>query len=241
MPGGERLPEHDADPPYVGCGRGRLPRQAFGGDVGQRPRNVADSGERVELRHLGEPEVEEAHVDPVGLREQDVRRLDVAMDDPLAVRVCQRVEDLRGRLDRFCIVQLVGVERVPQRSSRHVLVGDVDVARIARQRIDPLAAGMAERGSSTRLPFGPFGDPALPHDHLQRDVEPCPFVPREPHMAHPTRAERPERAVSSEYQVGCESGRSHLRFYFAPSRTPFAAEPRDRFDVGMNPSDGMDS
>ncbi len=212
----ECLPEDDADAPHIGGGGGRLSGQALGGDIGQGPRNVADGGERVELGHLGQAEVEKAHVDPVPLREQHVGRLDVAMDDPLPVGMRQGVEHLGGRLDRFVVVQLAGVESVAQRPSRHVLVCDVDMARVARQRVDPLAAGMPERSRGTSLALGALGDPALPHHHLQGDVQPVSLVTREPHMAHPARAERPKGAVSSEYQVGCESGGSHVRFYFAP-------------------------
>ena len=37
--------------------------EPLGRDVGERPGHVADRGQRVELRHLREPEVEQAHVD----------------------------------------------------------------------------------------------------------------------------------------------------------------------------------
>jgi len=42
---------------------GGQPLQPFRRDVGERSRDVAEPGERVELGHLGEPEVEQAHVD----------------------------------------------------------------------------------------------------------------------------------------------------------------------------------
>ena len=64
----------------------------------------------------------------VGLAEQDVRRLDVAVDDPAAVGVRERVEHLRRRLDRLGVVELAGCERLAHRAARDVLVGDVDVA-----------------------------------------------------------------------------------------------------------------
>ena len=55
------------------------------------------AGERVELGHLRQPEVEQPHVDLAGLGEQDVRRLHVAVDDPAPVGVRERLGDLRAR------------------------------------------------------------------------------------------------------------------------------------------------
>ena len=118
MAAGERLPEHDADRPDIGAGGRRLAGEPLGRDVGQGARDVADRGQRVELVHLGEPEVEQAHVDRVALAEQDVRRLDVAVDDAAAVRVRERVQHLCGRLDRLGVVELAGGERLAQGPAR---------------------------------------------------------------------------------------------------------------------------
>ena len=87
------------------------PAQPLGRDVGERAGNVAERRQRVELGHLGEPEVEQANVDraplaALRLGEQDVRGLDVAMDDAAPVGVCERLGDLRGDLDRGSVVQL---------------------------------------------------------------------------------------------------------------------------------------
>ena len=114
--------------------------------------------------------------------------------------------------------------RLAQGAARDVLVGDVDVARVARERVDPLAARMAQRGCGARLALGPLGDAALADDHLQRDVETVALVAREPDMTHPTGAQRPQRPVPSEDQLVCDGGRGHVRFYFVPRRSPFAAE-----------------
>src|SRR5207244_776983 len=96
---GEGLPEQDADRPDVRRGPRRPAAQPLRRDVRQRARNVTGGGERLLLRDEREPEVEQTdgYVRAVG--EQDVRRLDVAVDDPAPVGVRQPVEDLRGRLD----------------------------------------------------------------------------------------------------------------------------------------------
>ncbi len=123
----ECFPEDDAEPPHVGgrcCGEALQPLRR---DVRERARDVAERGQRVELGHLRQPEVEEPHVDDRRLGEQHVRRLDVAVDDSPPVRVRERVGDLAADLERCAVVELTGAERFAHRASRHVLVGDVDV------------------------------------------------------------------------------------------------------------------
>jgi hypothetical protein len=127
MLSGERLPEEHAEAPDVGGGRGGEALQSLGGDIGERPGDVAERRERVELRHLREAEVEQPHVDPGRLGEQDVRGLHVTVDDSPAVGVGQRLCDLSGRLDRALVVELARPHRLAQRAARDVLVGDIDV------------------------------------------------------------------------------------------------------------------
>ncbi len=190
MPAGESLPEDDADGPDVGGGGRLVAVEALGRDVGERPGHVSDRRQRVELGHLCEPEVEQADVDLVRFAEQDVRRLHVAVDDAAAVGVRERVQQLRGGLDGLAVPELAGGERLAERAAGHVLVGDVDVAGVARKRIDALAAGMAQGGGGARLALGPLGDSAFPDHHLERDVEAVALVPGEPDVSHPTGAQR---------------------------------------------------
>jgi hypothetical protein len=184
MAAGKRLPQHHAHRPDVGGRRRLLAVEPLGRDIGERSGHVAHGGERVELGHLGEPEVEEAHVDPVGLAEEDVGRLHVAMDDPAAMGVRERVEHLRSGFDGSAVVELARRERLAERAAGDVLVGDVDMPRVARERVDALAARMAERGGGAGLTLGALGDPAFPDHHLQRDVQAVALVAREPHVAH---------------------------------------------------------
>jgi hypothetical protein len=145
MLAGERLPENDAEPPDVGRrGRGQ-PLQPLRGDIRERAGDVAERGERVELRHLREPEVEQPHVDVRRLGEEDVGRLHVAVDDPAAVRVRERLRDLAAHLEGGAVVELAAAQRLAHRATGHVLVRDIDVRRVAREREDALAARVAER------------------------------------------------------------------------------------------------
>ena len=115
----EGLPEQHADGPDVALRRGLASVESLRRDVGQRSRDVADGGEGVGAVELRETEVEQLHGELVAILEEDVRRLHVPVDDPGAVGVRERVEDLSGDLD--------GVARRrsrPQRiASRKVLPG----------------------------------------------------------------------------------------------------------------------
>ena len=63
---------------------------------------------------LREAEVEQPHRDLLALGEEHVRGLDVAVDDPARVRVGERVEHLRRRLDGGRVVELAA--RIASRS-----------------------------------------------------------------------------------------------------------------------------
>ena len=65
---------------------------------------------------------------------------------------------------------------------------------VARERVDALAARMAQRGGGPRLALGALGRLALAGDHLERDVEAALLVPGKPDLAHPARAERAQQA-----------------------------------------------
>ena len=123
------------------------------------------------------------------------------MHDPACVGVRERLGDLAGHLDRGAVVELAGAQRLAQRAAGDVLVGDVDVGRIARQREDPLAARVAERGGGARLALGPMTALSLAGDDLQGDVEAAPLVAREPDMAHSAGAERLDRPVAAQEEL----------------------------------------
>ncbi len=129
------------------------------------------------------------------------------MDDSPSVRMREGFEHLRRDLDGAAVVEVARGECVPHRSAGDVLVGDVDVAGIAGERVDPLAARMPERRCRLRLTLGARGRLSLTGDHLQRDVEARLLVAREPDVAHPTRPKRAQRPVSAEDQLLGERGR----------------------------------
>ena len=84
--------------PDVGRGRRGAAVQPLGRDVGERARDVAERGQRVELRHLRETEVEQPHVDRCpDSASRTFDGLTSRWTMPLRVRVCERLGDLRRR------------------------------------------------------------------------------------------------------------------------------------------------
>src|SRR5262249_18196864 len=96
------------------------------------------------------------------------------------------------------------------------------------ERVDALAAGVAQRGGGARLALRPLGDTALSNHHLERDVQTIALVPREPYVSHASGAQRPQRSVPSQDQLLCDGWRGHVRFYFPPRRSP--APPGNAID-----------
>ena len=140
------------------------------------------------------------------LLDEHVRRLHVAVDDPEPVRVRERVEDLRRRLDGVAVAELAGAQRLAQRAALDVLVGDVDVAAVAAEVVGADAALVPEPRRRLHLARRPRGALALARDDLERDLEAGALVPGEPDGAGAAAAERPEGPVAVEDEVGGGKG-----------------------------------
>ena len=201
MSPGECLPEEDADRPDIGGPAGLLAGEPLGGDVRERSRDVPDRRERVGVLELGEPEVEQPDRDLVALLEHDVRGLHVAVDDALRVRVRERLEHLRGGLDRRPVVQHAAAKRLAQRAPGNVRVGDVDVALVAGERQRAQAARMPEPGGGVDLTLGARAGLALARDDLQRDVAAFVLVAGQPDRAPAAAAQGPERPIPAEDEM----------------------------------------
>ena len=201
VPAYESLPEHDTDRPDVARRIGFLACESLGCDVRERPRDVSDSRQRVRAVELRQTEVEKADRDRVAVLQEDVRRLDVTVDDARPVRMGERVENLRGDLDGATVTYVVSTEGVADGSPRDVLVGDVDVARVVADVVRAHAALVAKPPRRERLALRAGGRFPFPGDDLERDVEPGDLVPREPDGAVPAASQGPDGAVAVEDQL----------------------------------------
>ena len=83
------------------------------------------------------------------------------MHDSGAMRVGEGVENLRGDLDSVLVRDVVGAHRLAHRSPGHVLVCDVDVARVVTDVVGPHAAVVAKPPCGQRLPLGRELQPSL--------------------------------------------------------------------------------
>ena len=221
---GECLPEQDADRPDVGCGPGGLAAQPLRRDVGERSGHIPGGGQRLLLGDEREAEVEEPDREVDAVREQDVRRLHVAVDDPARVRVREPLEDLRGRFDRVGVVELAALERVTQRAAGDVLVGDVHVAFVPRQRVRAYAGRVTELGRGRGLALGAGARGARPRHDLQGDLAAVSLVVGMPDRPHAAAAERSQGPVAPEHEAGrslcCSCLRHPAHSFRAGGRTP---------------------
>src|SRR5581483_6613464 len=166
--------------------------------------------------------------DPGAVDEQHVRRLHVAVDDPVRVRVREALEDLRGRLDRLLVVEPALAERVAKGAAGEVLVGDVDVPLVAGERVRAHAGGVPEVRGGGRLALGARAGGAGPRDDLQRDVAVALLVARVPDGAHPAAAERAQGPVADEHEPAAgrvsRSLRHPVNSFPARAETPSVAK-----------------
>ena len=124
----ERLPQHHADGPDVRSRRRLAAREPLGRDVRERPGDIAGLGQRLSLRHLRETEVEHACRNSLAVHEQDVRGLDVPMQDAGGMSVGEPVAHLRAGLDRRVLGQPAATQGLAEGVPGDELVRDVDVA-----------------------------------------------------------------------------------------------------------------
>ena len=201
VPVGEGLPEQDADRPDVALRARIRAGESLGRDVGERAGDVADGGQRVRAVELREPEIEQPHGDLVAILEQDVRRLHVAMDDSGAMCVREGVEHLRGGGDRILVRESTRADRVAHGATRHVLVRDVDVARVVPDVVGAYAAVVAQPAGGEGFALRARRSLALARDDLQRDVEAVLLVQCEPDGARAARSERPHGPIAAEDEL----------------------------------------
>ena len=197
----ERLPEQDADSPDVALRRRLGPRKPLRSDVRESSRHVADRRQRVCAVELGEPEVQQADGDLVALLEQEIGGLDVAMDDSGPVRVGEGVEHLGGDLDRILVREAVRAHRLAQGAPGHVLVRDVDVARIVSDVVSAHTSFVAQPARRQSFTLGAGGGLSFAGDDLQRDVEARALVAGEPDGARAAASQRTDRPIATEDEL----------------------------------------
>src|SRR5204862_1200970 len=133
-----------------------------------------------------------------------------AVHDSARGRLAERLSDLRGRFEGYGVVHVAVAKRLPQRAARDVLVGDVDVARIPRERVGALAPGMPQSGGRGGLTLGAQCRLAFARHDLECHLDAGRLVAGEPYRAAAAAAERLQRAVAAENKLARRDGESRF-------------------------------
>src|SRR6185436_11304683 len=176
----------------------RADEQARLGDEARRPRVAV---RRARRRVQGQPEIENLDAPLAG--DEQVLRLQVAVDDAALVRGgkpardLNRVVDRLGRRDPPLLLQAVA-----QRLALEQLHHRVDDARFVADVVDGEDVGMIERGHRPRLALEAReaigGGVGLRGKDLDRDLAPEPRVVGAIDLAHAAPADRAEDLVRAE-------------------------------------------
>ena len=157
------LVEHRAERVEVAARVDVLAASLLGGHVGDGPHHGSRARElvlrarrrlqRVDARErpglLGQAEVEQLRLAAVG--HEDVRGLDVPVDDSLGVGRIERVGDLRPEVEDALRLHRLAADRVLQRLALHPLHHDEGVALVLGDVVDHADVRMREGGAGARL------------------------------------------------------------------------------------------
>jgi hypothetical protein len=118
------------------------------------------------------------------------------------MRVRETVEDLCGGLDGVAVPKGSRTQRVAQRPSRDVRIGDIDVRRIAAAGVGAEAANVVELCHCLRFSARARAGVSLARHDLDGDVAAALLVTSEPHRAGATAPEGPDSAEPAQEQGG---------------------------------------
>ena len=211
----EGLVEHHGEAVEVRRGAdapaGRLLRR----HVRQRPHHVARVCERVVADEVGDAEVGELRgrgraVVVVRVGDHDVRRLEVAVDDPARVCVRERVAKREADRDHVTVRQGALVLQVGERAPADELRDEVERALVRLRLVDRDDRRVAEPRGGARFASHPGREAARRRgealgclDALDGDLAVETLVVREPHDPESARAERFDQPVALEDEGPC--------------------------------------
>ncbi len=196
-PSRQCLVEDHPDRVDVRARRRRLALRLLRREVLRRPHHGAGGGDVGVLTAPGDAEVGDAGAALVV--DQDVLRLQVAVDDPLAVGEAGGVEDLPGEVDRV-LGPHPALDQVLQRGAVDVLHGDeVGVAEDTAVE-DPDHVRVLEPGRRLRLALEALDELLVLREAVVQDLDRHVAVElgvlREPDVRHPARADLPIEPVA---------------------------------------------
>src|SRR5678815_365117 len=149
------------------------------------------------LRKLRETEVENLRA--VLVADEDVRRLDVAMDDALGMGGVERIGQLDGNVEQVCDFQRSPVDPIAKALALERLHHDVRSAFVVADVEDGADARMTQRARGSSLDAESLeclmARCRLRRKELESDLPAQPFVFGEIHHSHSARTEGTEHPV----------------------------------------------
>ena len=211
---GEQFVEHDAERIHVGHRRHRFAAHLFGRGVVQRERAHAGAGlfrrGEVGVDEFRDAEVEQAHV--AAGRDEDVRRLEVAVDDQVRVRVRDRVADLVEQVEPRFQRKAMRAAVIGDRLAFDVFEREIRLMVVAHARVEQ-ARDVRMRQAREDLAFAGEAQAQVRIDQaraqqLQRDAALIQAVGArgQPHLAHAAFAEHAFEAIRADFHAGPRAG-----------------------------------
>ena len=241
-PAGQHLEQHAPERPDV---RPRIDvpaRHLLRAHVAGGADDEADLGDRLDgllrvalhRRRLGEAEVDELHLTPG--REHHVRRLEIAVDHALGVRLFEPGDDLHRDRERLFEGQRSAGQAVRQRFTVHSLEDEVGRAIHPLEAVDRGNVRMAERGEDPRLAFEAPQAPRVAAKRvgqaLDRDLAAQAGVERAVDAPHAARAQQIEDLIAADVLSEDEPIAGRLVRDHAPTAAAAAPLPASRDSVG---------
>ena len=188
MPARRHLVEHDAEGEEIRAGIQILTPCLLGGHVGHRPQRRTGTGQQLFLDprrhlraghvscpcaalwlHLCQSEVEDLGLPALG--DEDVRRLDVAVDDPLGVGGVQGVGKLDSQLEQLLRLEGLSSDAVLERLALQELHGDEGLALVLVDVVDRTDVGVVEGGAGLGLAPEPLQGDLVAEELLRQELQ----------------------------------------------------------------------
>ena len=208
----------------VGTGIGRLTPDLLRGHVSYRAEHDAGGGghhlhgralvrRRLRPRQFRQSKIENLYPPIVG--DEDIFRLQIAMNDPFVVRRRQALRDLRAVVDDSPHRQRRTAQLCPQGLTLQALGDQIRRTLIGADVVNRKNVGVVQRRNRPRLGFKslqPFGVPRqLFRQNLDGNIPTQPGIFGTVDFAHAARAARAERRLNFIRAESCARGERHSR------------------------------
>ena len=164
--------------------RSFTPAPATVGDDARRD----DGGGRRWIPGRGLREAEVEHLEMIAVGDEEVRRLDVAVNDAAPVRGVERIGDLAREVEHAMAANRSVFDQLPDGAPFEPLHRDERLALVLAELVDRADVRVLQRGGQTRLALEPRQPlrrrAGLVAQHLDRDFAAEPEILRSIHHAH---------------------------------------------------------